>query len=218
MDPARQPADRDQIREAVGPGTAASPGPRRRARGHRLRPGRVLGGLLRRGRVPGRQRPARRRGAGQPRLRQPVAVADLIPGRRCWTWAPGAASTCCCRPAGSARPEGVRPGHDRGDAGPGPGQRARGRRGERGVPPRPDRGDPAAGQLGRRDHLQLRDQLVDRPARRVRRVLPCPAAGGRLGVSDILADDDLTPAQRIQRSGQVGCIAGRPPSPSTATA
>jgi len=33
---------------------------------------------------------------------------------------------------------------------------------------------------------------------------------GRLGVSDILADDDLTPAQRIQRGGQVGCLAGAP--------
>ena len=34
----------------------------------------------------------------------PVAVADLRPGRRCWTWARAAASTCCCPPAGSARP------------------------------------------------------------------------------------------------------------------
>jgi SAM-dependent methyltransferase len=34
--------------------------------------------------------------------------------------------------------------------------------------------------------------------------------GGRLGISDILAEDDLTPAQRIQHGGQVGCIAGAP--------
>jgi SAM-dependent methyltransferase len=34
--------------------------------------------------------------------------------------------------------------------------------------------------------------------------------GGRLGVSDILAEDDLTAAQRIERGGQVGCIAGAP--------
>jgi arsenite methyltransferase len=34
--------------------------------------------------------------------------------------------------------------------------------------------------------------------------------GGRLGVSDILAEDDLTPAQRAERGGQVGCIAGAP--------
>jgi SAM-dependent methyltransferase len=34
--------------------------------------------------------------------------------------------------------------------------------------------------------------------------------GGRLGISDILAGDDLTPAERIQRGGQLGCIAGAP--------
>jgi ubiquinone/menaquinone biosynthesis C-methylase UbiE len=34
--------------------------------------------------------------------------------------------------------------------------------------------------------------------------------GGRLGVSDMLAEDDLTAAQRIERGGQVGCIAGAP--------
>jgi SAM-dependent methyltransferase len=34
--------------------------------------------------------------------------------------------------------------------------------------------------------------------------------GGRLGISDILADDHLTAAQRLERGGQVGCIAGAP--------
>jgi SAM-dependent methyltransferase len=34
--------------------------------------------------------------------------------------------------------------------------------------------------------------------------------GGRLGVSDILAEDRLTSAQRIEHGGQVGCIAGAP--------
>jgi SAM-dependent methyltransferase len=34
--------------------------------------------------------------------------------------------------------------------------------------------------------------------------------GGRLGISDILADDHLTPAQRLERAGQAGCIAGAP--------
>jgi SAM-dependent methyltransferase len=34
--------------------------------------------------------------------------------------------------------------------------------------------------------------------------------GGRLGISDILAEDHLTPAQRIEYGGQVGCIAGAP--------
>src|SRR5579863_1866467 len=34
--------------------------------------------------------------------------------------------------------------------------------------------------------------------------------GGRLGISDILADDDLSDAQRLERGGLVGCIAGAP--------
>ncbi|MFD9396601.1 arsenite methyltransferase [Streptomyces sp. NPDC060000] len=32
--------------------------------------------------------------------------------------------------------------------------------------------------------------------------------GGRLGVSDVVADDSLTPAQRAERGDHVGCIAG----------
>jgi arsenite methyltransferase len=32
--------------------------------------------------------------------------------------------------------------------------------------------------------------------------------GGRIGVSDVVADDDLTPAQRAERGTYVGCIAG----------
>jgi len=32
--------------------------------------------------------------------------------------------------------------------------------------------------------------------------------GGRLGVSDVVADDDLTPADRAERGSFVGCIAG----------
>jgi len=34
--------------------------------------------------------------------------------------------------------------------------------------------------------------------------------GGRLGISDILAEDHITPAQRLERGGQAGCIAGAP--------
>jgi SAM-dependent methyltransferase len=34
--------------------------------------------------------------------------------------------------------------------------------------------------------------------------------GGRLGISDILAEDHLTPAQRAERGSQIGCIAGAP--------
>jgi arsenite methyltransferase len=32
--------------------------------------------------------------------------------------------------------------------------------------------------------------------------------GGRVGVTDIVADDSLTPAQRAERGSYVGCIAG----------
>ncbi len=32
--------------------------------------------------------------------------------------------------------------------------------------------------------------------------------GGRLGISDIVADDDVTPAQRAERGTYVGCVAG----------
>ncbi|MGH3286984.1 MAG: methyltransferase domain-containing protein [Streptosporangiaceae bacterium] len=34
--------------------------------------------------------------------------------------------------------------------------------------------------------------------------------GGRLGVTDILAEDRLTPARRLERGGEAGCIAGVP--------
>ncbi len=33
-------------------------------------------------------------------------------------------------------------------------------------------------------------------------------SGGRVGVSDVVADDDLTPEQRAERGSYVGCIAG----------
>jgi SAM-dependent methyltransferase len=32
--------------------------------------------------------------------------------------------------------------------------------------------------------------------------------GGRIGVSDVVAEDDLTPADRAERGSYVGCIAG----------
>nr|WP_168723343.1 arsenite methyltransferase [Streptomyces sp. SAT1]ANO41913.1 arsenite S-adenosylmethyltransferase [Streptomyces sp. SAT1] len=34
------------------------------------------------------------------------------------------------------------------------------------------------------------------------------AAGGRIGISDVVADDSLTPAQRAERGDHVGCISG----------
>ena len=34
--------------------------------------------------------------------------------------------------------------------------------------------------------------------------------GGRLGITDILAEDHLTPAQQLERGAQAGCIVGAP--------
>lgn len=48
---------------------------------------------------------------------------------------------------------------------------------------------------------------VDKPTvfAEMRRVL---REGGRIGITDIVADDHLTPAQRAERGSYVGCIAG----------
>ncbi len=48
---------------------------------------------------------------------------------------------------------------------------------------------------------------VDKPAvlTEIARVLK---PGGRIGISDVVAEDDLTPEQRAERGSYVGCIAG----------
>ena len=56
---------------------------------------------------------------------------------------------------------------------------------ERGVPRGAAGGDAGRGRLGRRRHLQRRDQSVRRQAGRVRRDPPCAAARGRLQFADI---------------------------------
>jgi len=110
------------------------------------------------------------RDTGQPRLRvTPSWFADLRSrgdGAGTWARAGGQIDVLLLSPPGSA------------PAGQGPTAwtmtsemldlaraSARGRRrGQRGVPPRPDRGDPRwPDRLGGRDHLQLRDQPVHRP-------------------------------------------------------
>ena len=66
----------------------------------------------------------------------------------------------------------LRPGHDRRDAGAGAGEQAQERPRERALPQGRDRAHPAAGQFGRRDHLQLRHQPGGRQGPRARRGLP----------------------------------------------
>ncbi|MGB7962913.1 MAG: arsenite methyltransferase [Propionicimonas sp.] len=48
---------------------------------------------------------------------------------------------------------------------------------------------------------------VDKPAvfAEIHRVL---AAGGRIGITDVVAEDQLTPAERAERGSYTGCIAG----------
>jgi arsenite methyltransferase len=48
---------------------------------------------------------------------------------------------------------------------------------------------------------------IDKPAvfREIQRVL---APGGRIGISDVVAEDHLSPADRAERGSYVGCIAG----------
>ena len=65
------------------------------------------------------------------------------------------------RQAGRPDGDGLRARHDRRDARPRAAERRRGRPRERPLPEGRDRGDPAPRRLGRRRHLQLRDQPLD---------------------------------------------------------
>ena len=93
----------------------------------------------------------------------PTAVADLHEGETVLDLGSGGGidvilSAKRVGPTGTAY--GAR--HDRRDARARAAERARGRRHERALPEGRDRGDPAAGRLGRRRHLELRDQPLDR--------------------------------------------------------
>ncbi len=223
MAPAVNPVDREQIRAAVATRYA---GLARAAQGwpcgHRLRREHVLGGLLRSCRVP-RTPAACLTGRCGPAWAAAIRSRWRTCGRvrRCWTWAQGGGidvllSARRVGPGG----QGVRPGRDRGDAGPGPGQRPRGASAEeRGVPPRPNRGDTAARGRSMWIISNCVINLSERPGRRLRREFPCAPArrpAGRLRHSRRRAP---RPRTRGSSAGsQVGCIAGRPPSPNTATA
>ena len=93
------------------------------------------------------------------------------------------------------------------DAGARTAQRPRGRHHQRPLPEGRDRADSAAGRLGRRRHLELRDQPFRRQARRPGRNEPGAQTPGRIGISDVVAEDRLTP-DRAERGSYVGCIAG----------
>ena len=132
---------------------------------------------------------ARRDGAG-PRLGRRHRRAALGPARR-------------------ADRQGLRPRHDRRDAGAGAGEPAQGRRRQRRVPQGRDRGDPAARRLRRRDHLQLRHQSVGRQGPRVRRGLSASCARAAGSPSRTSSCAARCPPQ-IRKSVElwIGCVAG----------
>ena len=178
MTPARQPADREQIRAAV----AARYGALARA----ARAGETVTDC-----EPAR---SRRAASARPGIRTPTACPTArcgpawaaatrsrwrtcIPGRRCWTWARGGGIDVLLS-ARRVGPAGKAYGLDmteemldlaRANARQAGAENVEFLRGQIEAIPLP-------GRLGGRDHLELRDQPVDRPARGVRRELPRPAA------------------------------------------
>ena len=68
---------------------------------------------------------------------------------------------------------------------------------------------PRAGELRRRRDLELRDQPLDRQGRGAHRDRArAKARAGRIGISDVVAEDRLTTEERAERGSYVGCIAG----------
>ena len=59
------------------------------------------------------------------------------------------------------------------------------------------------------DHLELRHQPVHGQAEgRRSRCSACSGPNGRLGISDVVAANELAPSERAERGSFVGCIAG----------
>ena len=104
--------------------------------------------------------------------------------------------------------EGLRRRHDRGDASARPRERGPGRGDERRVPGGPDRGGAAA---RRSIDVVISNCVVnlstDKPAV-LHEMFRLLRPGGRIGISDVVAEDRLTPDDRAERGSFVGCIAG----------
>ena len=212
MEPARQPADRDQVREAVrsrygGLARAAQAGPTvAGCDGNADAPGCFgAAGYPVADEVPG--------GAVRASLGcgNPVAVADLHPGETVLDLGSGGGLDVLLS-ARRVGPAGKVYGLDmttemldlaRANARQAGAQNAVFLRGQIEAIPLPD---------GSADVI-ISNCVInlspDRPAvfAECFRVL---RPGGRLGISDILAGDDLTPAQRTARGALAGCIAGAP--------
>ena len=79
---------------------------------------------------------------------------------------------------------------------------------ERRVPQGRDRGDPAARQLGGRDHLQLRDQPLGRQGTVLGEAFRVLKPGGRFAVSDVVVRGEVPAEVRRSMELWVGCVAG----------
>jgi hypothetical protein len=115
------------------------------------------------------------------------------------------------------RPDGhgLRPGHDRPDARPGRGEQAQERPDQRSLPEGRDRAHPAAGELGGRDHLQLRDQPLGRQGPGAARGLPRARPAGALRSPTSCARRGAGPS--IRRTWSCGSAAWPVPCATAST-
>ena len=136
-----------------------------------------------------RCRPERGRGRARPRLRRRHRRHPLREA---------------CRPDRNR----LRPRHDRRDARPRAAERARGGDPQRPLPQGSDRGDPLpADSVDVVISNCVINLSADKPAvlTEIARVL---RPGGRIGITDVVAEDRLSPEERLERGDFAGCIAG----------